>query len=579
MRLKRIAGCSCPILLAALVAFAAHAGPKARAEAMSAKGPTDAASGKKVQVWTPPASALNASGTALAGPPNDQCAGAIAIPCGNVNLTGSTFTATNDYDFSDPPNSCTAGPAGGRDVVYSLNAVVGDSLWLDYTSTADAVMYLVRNCANVMASCSTGVDLTDVGGKESLRYKFKASGTYYLILDSYNPDSYGNWELNGQFLSCGLTPPANDICVNATKISCVPFGFSGSTQFANNDYFFANTQNCTGTLAQGRDVAYRLDVSAGDSLSAYYISSADGVLYVIGDCSAGGNLCQIGTNETGVGGQEEFHLRFPYSGTYYLIADSQGLNSFGTYNLTGSLVCGTQTPVNDQCSGATYIYCGPIDMQGSTVLATNDYSLTDAGCTGFQTLGPDVTYRIDAAPGDSLSIVYRNQQDGSAYLVRDCNDIQNTCVAGVDLNGNDQPEYLNYKFPTRGTYYLILDSYDLGVGGTWTCTGNLSCPLIAGVDDNRPRAELALRSIAPNPFVSFSTVRFSVPTRGRVTLRIYDLAGRVVRTLVDGDLEPGDHSTSWDARNDSGLRVEAGTYYARLSTIDGSALAKLIFVR
>ena len=88
-----------------------------------------------------------------APPPNDQCSGAIAIPCGNISLSGSTFLARNDYNFADTTRSCTSYSAGGKDVVYKLSAVAGDSLWVNYQSSADASIYLVTDCGNVMDSC------------------------------------------------------------------------------------------------------------------------------------------------------------------------------------------------------------------------------------------------------------------------------------------------------------------------------------------------------------------------------------------------------------------------------------------
>jgi hypothetical protein len=49
----------------------------------------------------------------------------------------------------------------------------------------------------------------------------------------------------------------------------------------------------------------------------------------------------------------------------------------------------------------------------------------------------------------------------------------------------------------------------------------------------------------PNPFNPTTTIAFSLAGRSRVTIRVYDLSGRVVRTLVDGDAEPGEHKVVW----------------------------------
>ena len=73
-------------------------------------------------------------------------------------------------------------------------------------------------------------------------------------------------------------------------------------------------------------------------------------------------------------------------------------------------------------------------------------------------------------------------------------------------------------------------------------------------------------SIAPNPAREQCTVRFTVPAAGRVTVAIYDLAGRRVRSLVTGTLAAGEHSVVWDRRDDAGRVCGNGLYFARVRT-------------
>lgn len=522
-----------------------------------------------------------------APPPNDQCSGAITIPCGNISLSGSTFTAKNDYDFPDTTLSCTTYSAGGKDVVYKLNANAGDSLWVNYQSSADASIYIVTDCAHVTDSCKVGADENHQGEMEQLRYRFPRTTTYYLILDSYGLDTAGNWTLVGQFFSCGLHPPVNDRCDTATPIYCGSFLYTGDTSTGTNDYSFPSVGSCANSLAQGRDVAFAVNATAGDSLSATYTSSADGVLYVISGCSAAGAPvnCVAGVNATGVGGTETLNYRFSYTGPYFLILDSDGANSNGTWTLSGSLTCGLNVPTNDQCAGATYLPCGSFNLSGDNSLALPDYDPTDSGCTGFAAAGPDVVYRIDASAGDSIWCDYvfphvngKDDIDASIYLVTDCSNVPGTCVAGFDYYLGAQPEHLRYKFANSKTYYLILDSYTTNVTGIWTATGAVICPLINGVGDGAGPTAVTFSSAFPNPFELSSTLRFALPRRSRATLRIHDIAGRVVRTLLDAELSPGSQTVTWNARDDRGTRVPDGTYFARLLVGDAVAYRTLILV-
>lgn len=87
--------------------------------------------------------------------------------------------------------------------------------------------------------------------------------------------------------------------------------------------------------------------------------------------------------------------------------------------------------------------------------------------------------------------------------------------------------------------------------------------------------QLALHSARPNPFASRTAIHFDLPVGGRVRLVIFDVAGRRVRTLVDGVLAPGFHVSEWDGRGDGG-GLRAGVYFARLEAPGGTLSRKLV---
>jgi hypothetical protein len=69
----------------------------------------------------------------------------------------------------------------------------------------------------------------------------------------------------------------------------------------------------------------------------------------------------------------------------------------------------------------------------------------------------------------------------------------------------------------------------------------------------------------PNPFRSATTIRFDLPVRADVKLRIYDVQGRLVRTLMDLEpMEPGAHERRWLGEDDEGRRVSSGVYFYKL---------------
>jgi hypothetical protein len=96
--------------------------------------------------------------------------------------------------------------------------------------------------------------------------------------------------------------------------------------------------------------------------------------------------------------------------------------------------------------------------------------------------------------------------------------------------------------------------------------------VIAGkgmVDPNNPIPDVyALRQNHPNPFNPKTTIEFDVPveTYNYTSLRIYDVSGKLVKTLVDEPLEPGYHSVVWDGKDDNGKSVNSGVYIYKMRT-------------
>lgn len=111
----------------------------------------------------------------------------------------------------------------------------------------------------------------------------------------------------------------------------------------------------------------------------------------------------------------------------------------------------------------------------------------------------------------------------------------------------------------------------------------LQCPSPSGVEDRilPPRGTSALRLAPPfpNPFNPITTLRFAMDRPGSIELAIYDSAGRKLRALVNGHREIGPHVAQWDGRDESGMTVSAGIYFARAKAFDKVATQKLTLIK
>jgi hypothetical protein len=80
-----------------------------------------------------------------------------------------------------------------------------------------------------------------------------------------------------------------------------------------------------------------------------------------------------------------------------------------------------------------------------------------------------------------------------------------------------------------------------------------------------PIVDASFVAAYPNPFNPMTTIRYDLSASALVRLNIYDMGGRLVRTLVDGEaVSAGRQEASWEGRDESGRRVAAGAYFCRL---------------
>jgi hypothetical protein len=100
-------------------------------------------------------------------------------------------------------------------------------------------------------------------------------------------------------------------------------------------------------------------------------------------------------------------------------------------------------------------------------------------------------------------------------------------------------------------------------------------PPATGVD-GRPSV-LALS--APAAVEGGVEITYSVPAAGHVELAVFDVAGRRVATLVDGDTPAGTHAAVWSGTSAGGEAVASGVYFARLSSAEDAVSRKVLFVK
>ena len=152
-----------------------------------------------------------------------------------------------------------------------------------------------------------------------------------------------------------------------------------------------------------------------------------------------------------------------------------------------------------------------------------------------------------------------------------------------DLINLDRTGNIPYEFDFRSVYATVLQDWfglpEADVAGvlhdvyeTLPVIGGTASP--TAVEEEAVPEAFALHQNYPNPFNPTTTISYSLAKTGRVQLRVYDVQGRLVRTLLDKTLAAGSYAQSFDA---SGL--PSGTYFYRLDTPDGHQSRRMTLVR
>jgi len=111
----------------------------------------------------------------------------------------------------------------------------------------------------------------------------------------------------------------------------------------------------------------------------------------------------------------------------------------------------------------------------------------------------------------------------------------------------------------------------------------LSSPAVLSVDDAVTPDRFALDQNYPNPFNPTTTIGFTMPAAGTVTLKVYNLIGQEVTTLLNGQISAGAHQAFWNGMDASGRSMASGLYFYRLQAhaggLDFTQMRKMVLMK
>jgi hypothetical protein len=153
------------------------------------------------------------------------------------------------------------------------------------------------------------------------------------------------------------------------------------------------------------------------------------------------------------------------------------------------------------------------------------------------------------------------------------------------------PEQLNmFRKPAGGTWERVLD--ERSVEMFRDSLGTLSVNVVqlgrfaiaidssaVDVPPNAPIYRFELLQSFPNPANPYAVIRFSIARPDRVRLRVFDVSGRVIRTLIDENFPAGDYERVWDGKNDRGKHVGSGVFFYQLEASNFKSAKKIVILQ
>ena len=159
--------------------------------------------------------------------------------------------------------------------------------------------------------------------------------------------------------------------------------------------------------------------------------------------------------------------------------------------------------------------------------------------------------------------IYRQKNSGHFESIHMTTDLEYTDIINI---GTDI-----YR------YYVVAE-YDVGNSAKTNIVGTDSQEYDVE-DELTPPVEFALRQNYPNPFNPVTNISFNLPEQENVSLKIYNIKGELVGTLVDEVFPAGEHTVQWEGQNNNHRKVSSGIYFYRIQAGRHSDVRKAVLLK
>jgi hypothetical protein len=150
-----------------------------------------------------------------------------------------------------------------------------------------------------------------------------------------------------------------------------------------------------------------------------------------------------------------------------------------------------------------------------------------------------------------------------------------THLHAINMTNHTVTKTFNYIAPSTPGIDTIFATVSSGTPAwNWAPSKRVVVVNLAGTQNNQTAREYCLDQNYPNPFNPTTNISFELPKAAHVTVKVFDISGREILTLLDSYLESGSHEISWNAVNFS-----SGIYFYKLETSEFTSTRKMMLVK
>ncbi|MEO8086804.1 MAG: FlgD immunoglobulin-like domain containing protein [Bacteroidota bacterium] len=501
-----------------------------------------------------------------------------SITFGSTTLTNAGGTDIFVVKYSPSGNVLWATSAGGStdDVGYGISTDAGGNVVVTGLFASPSITF-----GNTTLTLAGNYDIFVVKYSPSgnVLWATSAGGTYNDVGYGISTDTAGNVFVTGNFSSPSITFGSTTLTnAGSYKIFVAKYDASGNAVWATSaggtgwDYGNGISTDADGNvLVTGSFKSPSITfgsttlTNTGGGYDDFFVVKYDTAGNVVWAESAGGTGIELGTGVS---------------------TDAGGNVVVTGYFYSPSIIFGSSTLTN---AGGSDIFVVKYSPSGNVVWAVR------AGGTDYdaaKSIATDAVGDVFVSGEFSSSITFDSTTLTNAgfyeiFAVK--YDISGNVVWATNAVGTSSSDGTGISTDASGNVLITGIFYNSSItfgGTTLTNAGNFDMFVakldnITGLEENIKNDEV---SIFPNPCSTGTTISFSLSLpiaigTEKISIKIFDITGRLVETIADGEMQEGVHQLEWNTKDEKGNLVNAGIYFLKLETINYSETKKLSVVR